>query len=362
MSGNELDRQGLKDLADLLLASIAKHDASMLPLAPSYAMTKNNAPSSPGMADLWRTVTGYQPPAEFQYVIDTPAQQAFVVAEVDEGGVPNLLWGRLRVEDALITELELYIGRSNGDSGFMFDPTGLRNMPAEWTAAVPDGQQASREQLTEVARSVFDTDHGTPETSQEAYLIENGERVMGDITVEKMRELLPWATEEMFARVAREHALPKAYDQPGYGNLIEDRSKWAELIGLGCDLMADRPVDKDARILVDEVQGTVVSFGMVPGHTYPSFYWWYPILETAFVPESMLLDNQSRHENADSDPNFNPNVGRDPALPVIPLSRPVPAVLSTVEVFRFYDDKIQGEHRLMQIQPVGSTSPWSARS
>ncbi|MFF5148075.1 hypothetical protein ACFY6U_51680 [Streptomyces sp. NPDC013157] len=354
-----LDRERLKSLADLLLESMAKRDATLLPLARTYAMTKNNGPSSPGMADIWRTVTGYKAPADFQYVIDTPAQQVFVTAEVDEGGVPALLWGRLKAEDELITEIELYMCRSNGDSGFMFDPTGLRNMPKEWTASVPDAQKASRERLTEIARCVFDPGLGTPETSQEGYLVENGERVMGDITVEKMRELLPWATKEMFARVEREHALPKEYDKPGYASLLPDKSRHAELIGLGCDLMADRPADDHARILVDEVQGIVVSLGMVPGHTYPSFYWWYPILETAFVPESMLLDNQSRRENADSDPSFDPNVGRDLSLPYIPLSKPVPAVLSTAEVYRFFDGRIQGEHRLMQIQPAGSTSPWT---
>jgi hypothetical protein len=240
----------------------------------------------------------------------------------------------------------------------MFDPTGLRNMPTEWTQQPAPEQLAGREELTVAAKAIFDTSHGTPSTSQRAYLIENGERVMGDMTVEKMKELLPWASEEMLGRLDYEHSLPKEFDRPGYANLTKDRSAWAELSGLGSDLMDDRPTDPAARVLVDEVTGTVVSFGMVPGHAYPSFYWWYPQLQTAFVPLAMELDNQWRHERADTDPNFNANVGRDPALPYIPLSEPVPSVLATVEVFKYFDGKFQGEHRLMQIQPVGSTSPW----
>jgi len=88
--------------------------------------------------------------------------------------------------------------------------------------------------------------------------------------------------------------------------------------------------------------------------------WWYPALETAFVPESYQLDNQSRLANSDNDPIFNPNVNRDPSLPYIPLSKRVPAVLSTIEVLKYYDGKVQGEHRIMQIQPAGSTSPWAS--
>ena len=351
------DRNSLKALARLLLVSMTRHDPSILPLALSYAMTKNNCPSAPGMSELWRTITGFKEPEDFQYVIDAPADQVFVVAEVEEGGAPNLFWGRLKVADRKVTELELYIGRSNGDSGFMFDPTGLSNMPEQWLCDIPDSQRASRGELTGIAKCIFDPEAGTPPASQDGYLVENGERVMGYMTVESMKEMLPWATEEMFDRIRRERAKPRDFSKPGYRNLIKDPEKQKDLIGLGCDFMADRPSDKNAYILVDEVQGVTVSFGIVPGHIYPSFYWWTPILETAFVPASMLLDMQLRENTGN--PEFNANAGRDPSLPYVPISKRVPAVLSTIEVVRYFGGVIQGEHRIMQIQPAGSVSPWA---
>lgn len=350
------DRRSLKQLAHLLLESMVERDVSLLPIARSYAMTTNGCPSAPGMSELWRTITGFKEPADFQYVIDAPEDQVFVIAEVEEGGAPNLFWGRMKVEEKKVAELELYIGRSNASSGFMFDPTGLVNMPEQWAYDVPYGQKASRERLLEVAACVFDPELGTPAASQEGYLVENGERVMGHMTVESMKEMIPWATDEMLDRINRENAKPHSFDAPGYAHLIKDKEKWRNIIGLGCDFMADRPTDKNAYWLADEVQGICVSFGMVAGHIYPSFYWWTPILETAFVPASMLQDMKLR-ENTDN-PEFNANAGRDPALPYIPISKCIPGVLSTIEIIKFHDEKIQGEHRVMQIQPAGSVSPW----
>ena len=351
------DRNSLKELAHLLLVSMAEHDPSLLPLARLYAMTRNNCPSSPRQADLWRTVTGFKEPADFQYLIDVPANQVLIIAEVEEGGMPNLFWGRLKVEDRKVTELELYICRSSLDSGFMFDATGLSNMPEQWTCGIPDAKKASRERLTEVAKCLFDPELGTPESSQEGYMVENGERVMGYMTLETMYEMWPWATQEMADRLIREHAKVHNYNGPGYLSTIKDPEKQKDLAGLGCDYPADRPSDKNARILVDETQGICASLGMVPGNIYPSFYWWFPSLEAAFVPGSFETDMKLR-ESADN-PEYDANVGRDPSLPYVPISRRIPAVLSTIEIVKFYDDKIQGEHRLMQIQPAGSISPWA---
>lgn len=110
-----------------------------------------------------------------------------------------------------------------------------------------------------------------------------------------------------------------------------------------------RPEAKGARILVDEESGIVVSFGVVPGIVYPSFI--EKGSESTFVPTEI----KEGFENL-------PVKMRDPntadSKPFVPVLKKMESTMAVAEMTRFYDGKVQGVQRYMNMQPVGGDSPW----
>ena len=321
------DRSCLKNLAHQVLVSMTKHDASVLPLARWYTVTENNRPSAPGMTSFWRTITDIQEPV--QYIIDTPNGQVFVIAGVLEGKMPDLLWGRLKVENGKISEMELYIARAKSDSGLQFNPEGMSSLPDGWTAPIPAGQKVSREELTRIAQSIFSLKYGTPAPSEDCILVENGKQVI------ESDEAL---------KVLAEGAPPGALDgikKTSEGDIVP------------CGLPVDRPEDAHAQMIVDEEQGIAIASGVVPGIEYSSFC--TKGNETTFVPTAM--NSEWVHLPAKMhDPN---PAGLDPSQQsYVPVSRSWPTVVYTTEVLKYYGGKVHGEHRLEEMQPVGSGSLW----
>jgi hypothetical protein len=321
------DRNCLKGLAHQVLVSMTKHDPAVLPLARWYILTENNRPIAPKMSVLWRTITGFTEPAAGQYVIDVAAGQVFVIATVKEGTMPSLLWGRLKEENGKITELEIYLARSQADSGLQFDPEGLSHLPAVWNMPVAASQRATREELTRVAESIFNTKYGSFEPAKECEQVENGKLV-----VENPDALKVLSNGELKAGSTR--ALKGG-------------------VAIPCGMSADRPQDEHARILVDEEQGIAIGFAPVVGVEYSSFL--TPGNETTFVPDAMKSEWMNLPAKM-HDPNASDS-GSDQKS-YTPVSRSWPAVLATTEMVKFYGGKIQGQHRLMEMQPVGSGSPW----
>jgi hypothetical protein len=324
------DRNCLKGLAHQVLVSMTKHDPAVLPLARWYILTENSRPIAPKMSVLWRTVTGFKEPTAGQYAIDVPAGQVFVIATVLEGSMPSLFWGRLKEENGKISELELYLARSQADSGLQFDPEGPSHMPAVWNTPVPAAQRATREELTRVAQSIFNTKYGSFEPAKECEQVENGKLVVENpdaLTVLSNGELKAGATRALKGGVA-----------------------------IPCGESADRPQDEHARILVDEEQGIAIGFAPVVGAEYSSFL--TPGAETTFVPDAMKTAWMNLPAKM-HDPN---SAGSGPGQKTyVPVSRSWPAVLATSEMVKFHGGKIQGQHRLMQMQPVGSGSPWELK-
>ena len=310
---------------------MTKHDPAVLPLARWYILTENNRPIAPKMSVLWRTITGFKEPAAGQYVIDVSAGQVFVMATVMEGTMPSLLWGRLKEENGKISELELYLARSQADSGLQFDPEGLSHMPAVWNTPVPAAQRATRQELTRVAKSIFNTKYGSFEPAKECEQVENGKLV-----VENPDAL----------KVLSNGALKAGATRALKGG-----------VAIPCGESADRPQDERARILVDEEQGIAIGFAPVVGAEYSSFL--TPGAETTFVPDAMKTEWMNLPGKM-----HDPNSGEAAAgqKSYVPVSRSWPAVLATTEMVKFYGGKIQGQHRLMEMQPVGSGSPWELES
>jgi hypothetical protein len=329
------DRSCLKDLAHQVLVSMAKHDASTLPLARWYILTENNRPSAPRMTALWRTITEFKEPAANQYIIDVPAGQVFVIVEVIEGNLPSLLWGRFKVENKKISELEIFLARAKSDSGLQFDPEGLSHLPAVWTTPVPEAQRATREQLTRIAQSVFNTKYGTPDIAKECEQVEEGALVVEN--PDALKVLAAGVPNELLTREVK-------------------NSKVKGGVSIPCGLAQDRPQDDRARILVDEEQGVAMAFAPVVGVEYSSFL--TPGDETTFVPDAMKSEWLNLPAKM-HDPNSS---DLDPSKQsYVPVSRSWPAVLATTEIIKFYGNKIQGQLRLMEMQPVGSGSPWELK-
>jgi hypothetical protein len=316
------DRACLKGFADQLLGSIVAHDATRLPLAHEYAATENSIPSALGLMVIWRTATAAK---SSYYVIDPTSEQAFLIATLSEGPNDTLLFGRIKVDGRLISEIELFTNRSRGQGGFQFDADGPAHFPAEWTASVPAERRASRAQLLEAGRSIFDTAVPAPEASSSCVVMENG-KVVGE-NPDVLKAIGGPVTDE-----------PKKVGPRNPDGTVP----------VPCGNPPNRPTDKHARTtIIDEEQGIVVSMAVVPGVAEP--YLVTDPTESAFVPNALsqpYLDMLRKQQAS----------GRYKGAAVRPMS----ATAAVSEVHRIYDGKLQGLHLLVNLGAPGSTSPWVA--
>jgi hypothetical protein len=318
-------RPCLKGFADKLVASIVAHDPASLPLAPVYAATENSVPSALGVMVIWRTATG----AKSRYdVIDPESAQVFLITTLSEGPNDTLLFGRLKIQGNLITEIELFTNRSRGQGGFQFDPDGPAHFPAAWTAPIGPERRASRAQLLEAGRSIFDTSVPAPEVAPGCVIMENGKVVAENPEV--LKHIGPTQND-----TPREKADP-AVNSDG-------------TVSVPCGNPPDRPTDKQARTtIIDEEQGVVVSLAVVNGIAEP-YVITHPT-ESAFVPDSLLQPYVAMLKKQQASGKFT-----DPAL------RQMSATAVTAELHRIYDGKLQGLHLLVNLGAPGSRSPWVTR-
>jgi hypothetical protein len=322
------DRVCLKGLADKVLASMVARDATTLPLSPVYAATENSAPSPPGMMVLWRTATAAR---GSYYVIDPVSEQVFVIATISEGPNDTLLYGRMKTQAGLISELELYSNRSRGQSGFMFSPDALANFPTAWTVAIAPERRATRAALLQAGRSIFDTKVKAPDIAPGCVLMENGRVVAEDAEVAKSV-----VTADTGGKVSAAASAPAAANPDG-------------TVAIPCGNPPIRPTDKLARTdIIDEVQGVVVSLAIVHGVAEP--YVITSPTESAFVPNSMRAPYEAMLKQQQA-------TGKYPGAFV----RPMPATQAVSQLHRIYDGKLQGMMMLQSTGAPGSRSPWVSR-
>jgi hypothetical protein len=318
------DRACLKGFADRLLGSIVAHDTAGLPLSQTYAATENSVPSALNLMVIWRTATAAK---GSYYVIDPKSGQVFLIATLSEGPNDALLFGRIRIEGRSITEVELFTNRSRGQGGFQFDADGPSHFPAAWTVSVPPQRRASRAELLEAGRSIFDTSVRAPEASSSCVVMENGKVVAENPDVLK-----------------------------AIGGPVTDESKKVEkkvssvnpdgTVPVPCGNPPNRPTDKHARTtIIDEEQGVVVSMAVVHGVAEP--YLVTNPTESAFVPNALLQPYVDMLKQQQSSGRY-----------AAPAVRPLPATAAVAEVHRIYDAKLQGLHLLVNLGAPGSRSPW----
>jgi hypothetical protein len=313
------DRACLKGFAEQLLESIVARDPTRLPLAHEYAATENSVPSALSLMVIWRTATAAK---DRYYVIDPTSGQVFLIATLSEGPNDTLLFGRLRVDGRLVSEVELYTNRSRGQGGFQFDADGPSHLPAAWTVAVPPERRASRAALLLAGRSIFDTSVAAPEASSSCVVMENG-RVVAE-------------NPDVLKAIGGPTDAPRVVNPDG-------------TVPVPCGNPPNRPTDKHARTtIVDEERGVVVSMAVVHGIAEP--YLVTNPSESAFVPNALLQPYADMLKQQQSSGQFK-------AAAV----RPMAASAAVSEVHRIYDGKLQGLHLLVNLGAPGSSSPWVSK-
>jgi len=297
----------MTNIVDQVLDSMATHDPYNLPLAPVYTATENLHPAALGMMTLWRTVTNGGKP-DF-LAIDPVAGQAFFMKQIDEGGSLSAMWGRIKVVNQKITELEFYINRSHGDHGFSYS---AKNLPANMHREMnppADRVKASRAELEKLARASFDaSDPMKVAIGTDCQFLEAGSQVF----------------------------------DPGNPPRKENADK-----PLGCMFPPFRPTDLKARtIVVDTELGIVVTAGMVRGHVYP--YPFYGKMISAFIPDDM---KQAQDEEAAW-------FTKQQRLSKTPLLKPSAATGMTMQVLQLYNGKLQASQINVHLGGPDMQSIW----
>ncbi|HWJ36184.1 MAG TPA: hypothetical protein VNR70_13000 [Steroidobacteraceae bacterium] len=276
------------------------------------------------MMVIWRTASAAK---SHYYVVDPQSGQVFVIATLSEGPTDTLLFGRIKVVGRLISEVELFTNRSRGQGGFQFDPDGPSDFPSAWTVPIAPERRASRAELLQAGRSIFDTSVPAPDPAPGCVIMENGKVVAENPDV--LKAIGPPATGE-----------PK--DAEKKGSVVNPDGT----VPVPCGNPPNRPTDRRARTtIIDEEQGVVVSMAVVHGVAEP--YLVTNPTESAFVPKALLQPYADMLKNQQSS-------GRYPAAAVRPMS----ATAAVAEVHRIYDGKLQGLHLLVNLGAPGSRSPW----
>ncbi len=244
---------------DALIHAIETHDAESLPTAPRYRATENGIPSALRHMQTFNIFDKVN--CIGTTVVDKKTNTVFLAMNVSQGNYEAVMTARLKVEDELLTEVELDIIRSRSDTGFWFAPQGMAELKNLFDAVVPEDKRPTREELEYLGRVVLDDEldgsmYGREDT---CLLMEAGGIV---------------------------------YESTGYAKLINPHV--AEFfpaedirVPIPIGVAPNRPHGENIRIIaIDEERGLVVSAFDVDGLVTP--YLVSDETSTCFVPYSML--------------------------------------------------------------------------
>ena len=152
-------RDILKSLTDKYFASLAEHNASSLPLAPTVKFTENGADQAMGKG-FWETAGK---PLLKRTLIDTQKCGAHAQGVMEENGKPVLFAARLKVESGKIAEIETIIAR---EKEFAFKPEGLlATKDQDWETFLPPDQRTPRQAMMEAANNYYEMFAAEPKAS-----------------------------------------------------------------------------------------------------------------------------------------------------------------------------------------------------
>jgi hypothetical protein len=154
------DRACLENTIDQVLAAMMAHNPGQLMLAKDVRYTENGVELILGDG-MWGTLSAR---GKYNlYVSDSESGQAGFYGTVSENGGMNYIALRVKVDEALISEIEVIVVRpssampSPGETpppsvGQIMDEKTLRH---QFLETVPQASRMSRERLTEIANSYF---------------------------------------------------------------------------------------------------------------------------------------------------------------------------------------------------------------
>jgi hypothetical protein len=146
----DCDRACLNGFLDQVLAAMAAHDSSSLPLARDVKYTENGQLLKIGDG-FWGTASG--PPTYKIYADDPQAGQAMFMGVLPENGAPIILSVRLKVELHRITEIEAIVARK--EAGSIARPENLVTPNPIFAETVPPAQRRSWQNMIAIANSYF---------------------------------------------------------------------------------------------------------------------------------------------------------------------------------------------------------------
>ena len=306
----------MKKYADQLLHSMVAKDPYVLPLAPRYKATLNGVAGALQMMSAWRIVQKSNRVG--QYIEDSSAGSVFFTASVEVSDQESLFWARIRIEEGLITELEMYLCHSRSEGGFVHYPHEIGTLPRGWNEPIPDGQAASRSELEHLARAVFDSTLEGPPPAEYSALMEQG-----GVVHEDPDYLSLLASGEM-------SDLPVG-SEPG------------TMMGMG--LFPFRPHSDFARLIaIDEAQGIIVSAATVRGYV-SEHVTRAGGAQSAFVPDAMMENHLK---------TIIPKWME--GLNVMTQMR---AECISIQMFRLHSGLIQGMQMFNYVVPVAGDAVWS---
>ncbi len=306
------DRACMSNMVDQVLASMAAHNPYVLPLATVYSATENSHPAALGMMEPWRTITKAGKPNLL--AIDTGAGQAYFMLTVSEGSSKSILYGRVKVANRKISELELFINRARGDHGFSYSPMELPQNFKMLMSPPANRKKASRTVLEKLALAAFNPSYPfEAKIAATCHFTELGWRVV----------------------------------DPGLDDDSLPPSGKSRNAPLGCANPPSRPVDRKARIIViDHDLGIVVVAGMVPGVVYP--YPYYGHMISAFIPSDMKQPQEAQQRWFEKEAKEGKH----------PLVKPMPATGVTMQLLQYYDGKLQAVQINVHLGGPGMKSEW----
>ncbi len=144
------DSACLNKITNAYFASLAAHDAKLLPFSRTGKFTLGGVPSAPG-GGLWESAG----PVSYRLVATDLADQSVAIdAVIAENGRPVILFARLHIDGRVIDQLETVIVRRG--EGQMSNPGGLGVPPAIYEAIVPEALRVTRVQMIADASAYFD--------------------------------------------------------------------------------------------------------------------------------------------------------------------------------------------------------------
>ena len=249
---------------------------------------------------------------------------------VDESGSPSVLFGRIKVVDQRISQVELFINRSRGDHGFSYSPEQLPGYFKTLMSPPAGRTKATRAELEQLAEAAFNPSSPMKvNPSPTCQFTEVGWGVVDPGLDEQVGSMPP----------ATNPADPAASAPPAGG--------FDKNAPLGCMFPPSRPADPHARVLViDEDLGFVVVGALTPGFVYP-----YPYLGhmlSAFIPNDMKDPMKAQDESI----QIKVKKGQ------MGLLKPMPTTGDQLQVLQFYDGKLQAEQINLHLETQNATSDW----